>query len=136
MPVPATQSDDDGTVSVSVLTPRVAAVQRRTLGLLMLTQVIGGVGVAIGFTVGALLGASLGGTAISGLGQSSLVVGAALLAVPITRLMRLRGRRPGFVLAYGLGAIGGLIVVVGAARHSIPLLFGGLFLFGGGSAAN
>jgi MFS family permease len=127
-------------MSIQVLSPSTAPsvprVQRRTLAVLMATQIIGGMGVAIGITVGALLAASMGGTAISGLGQSSLVVGAALLALPVTRLMRTRGRRPGLVLAYGVGALGGLLVVAGAALGSIVLLFVGLFLFGGGGAAN
>ncbi len=111
-------------------------VQRRTLRVLMLTQVIGGVGVAIGIAVGALLAASMGGTGISGLGQSSLVVGGALLAVPATRLMRAGGRRRGLFFAYVVGAIGAVVVVVAAGRGSVPLLFAGLFLFGGGNAAN
>jgi MFS family permease len=114
----------------------VRRVQRRTLGVLVLTQVIGGVGVAIGITVGALLAESMGGTEISGLAQSSLVVGAALLALPVTRLMRIRGRRPGLALAYGLGATGAVLIVAAATGRSLPLLFVGLFLFGGGSAAN
>ena len=114
----------------------VRRVQRRTLGVLVLTQMIGGVGVAIGITVGALLAKDMGGTEISGLAQSSLVVGAALLALPVTRLMLARGRRPGLALAYALGSLGAALIVVAAASRSLPLLFIGLFLFGGGSAAN
>jgi MFS family permease len=114
----------------------VRRVQRRTLGVLVATQVIGGVGVAIGITVGALLAEAMGGTEISGLAQSSLVVGAALLALPVTRLMRARGRRPGLALAYGLGAAGAGLIVLAATWRSLVLLFVGLFLFGGGSAAN
>jgi MFS family permease len=114
----------------------VRRVQRRTLAVLLATQMVGGIGVAIGIAVGALLAASMGGTQISGLGQSSLVVGAALLAVPISRLMTRRGRRPGLALAYLIGAVGAVLVVVAAVAHSVPLLFAGLFLFGGGNAAN
>jgi MFS family permease len=110
--------------------------QRRTLSVLILSQMIGGIGVAIGIAVGALLAARMGGTAISGFGQSSLVVGAALLAVPVTRLMNRRGRRPGLTLAYFIGAGGAVLVLLAAARGSVWLLFVGLFLFGGGSAAN
>lgn len=117
-------------------TGTVGAVQRRTLTLLVGTQIIGGVGVAIGITVGALLAASLAGTGMSGVAQSAAVVGAALFAVPITRIMRARGRRPGLAVAYGLGAAGAAITVFAAGRGSVPLLFAGLFLFGGGTAAN
>ena len=114
----------------------VAGTQRRTVVVLVMTQAIGGVGVAIGITVGALLAAAMGGTQVSGFAQSSLVVGSALLAVPVTRVMRGHGRRPGLVLAYGTGAAGACLVVAAAAWHSLPALFLGLFLFGGGSAAN
>jgi MFS family permease len=114
----------------------VAQVQRRTLRVLMASQVIGGVGVAIGIAVGALLTARMGGTGVSGLGQSSLVVGAALLAVPVSRITRARGRRLGLVFAYVVGGLGAVLVVYGAARGSVPLVFAGLFLFGGGNAGN
>jgi MFS family permease len=117
-------------------TPGPARVQRRTLVLLFTTQIIGGVGVAIGIAVGALLAARMGGTAISGLGQSSLVVGAALIVIPVTALTRRRGRRPGLALAYLIGALGAAIVVLAARLDSVPLLFAGLLLFGGGSTAN
>ena len=40
----------------------VSQVQRRTLRVLMASQVIGGIGVAIGIAVGALLAARMGGT--------------------------------------------------------------------------
>ena len=111
-------------------------VQRRTLGLLFCTQVIGGVGVAIGLSVGALLAADLAGVGLSGVAQSAAVVGAALLAVPVVRIMRQAGRRPGMLAAYLTAALGGLSVLTAAVLDSVPLLFVGLFLFGGGTTAN
>ncbi|HZN18885.1 MAG TPA: MFS transporter [Micromonosporaceae bacterium] len=115
---------------------QVAAAQRRTLSILFCTQIIGGVGVAIGISVAALLGAGLGGAGVSGLAFSAAVVGAALLAVPVTRLTRARGRRPGLAVAYGIGGAGALVVVAAAVTRSVPLLFAGMLLFGGGTAAN
>jgi MFS family permease len=112
------------------------SVQRRTLAVLVLTQMVGGIGVAIGIAVGALLAESLGGTAMSGLGQSALVIGAAVLALPVTRVMRVYGRRPGLVLAYLTGTIGAGVVLVSAWRGSVLWLLIGLMLFGGGNAAN
>ncbi|MGW0502018.1 MFS transporter [Micromonospora sp. NPDC003241] len=114
----------------------VASLQRRTLRLLCSTQVLGGIGVTIGFAVGALLVAEIAGTAAAGLAQSAAVVGGALLAVPITRIITGHGRRPGLAVAYGVGALGGTLIVVAAATRWIPLLFLGMLLFGGGSAAN
>ncbi|MEU7610808.1 MFS transporter [Micromonospora sp. NPDC049204] len=116
--------------------PDVASIQRRTLRLLFTTQIIGGIGVTIGIAVGALLAARIAGTAMAGVAQSAGVVGAALLAVPVTRIMARHGRRPGLVLAYAIGAVGGVLVVLAAATHWVPLLFLGMLLFGGGTAAN
>ncbi|MGW3603981.1 MFS transporter [Micromonospora sp. NPDC005161] len=116
--------------------PDVAPIQRRTLRLLFTTQIIGGVGVTIGIAVGALLAARIAGTAVAGLAQSAGVVGAALLAVPVTRIMARHGRRPGLVMAYVVGAVGGVLVVLAAATRWVPLLFLGMLFFGGGTAAN
>lgn len=114
-----------------------ARVQRRTLRLLMITNVIGGVGVAIGIAVGALLTARLtGGPGLSGLAQSGAVVGGALMAIPMTRLMNRSGRRPGLLLGYAVGALGALLVVAAAVTESGPLAFLGMFCFGGSTAAN
>lgn len=113
----------------------VAAIQRRTLGVLFFTQIIGGVGSAIGGSVGALLAAELAGIGVSGLAQSASVVGSALFAVPATAIVNRLGRRPSLAAGYGVAALGGLIVFAAAASGSIPLLFLGFFLFGGATTA-
>ncbi|MEH0974139.1 MFS transporter [Micromonospora sp. CPCC 205546] len=114
----------------------VAPIQRRTLRLLFVTQIVGGIGVTIGVAVGALLAADVAGTAVAGLVSSAAVVGGALLAVPVTRIMTRHGRRPGLVVAYLAGTAGGALVVLAAVTRWVPLLFLGMLLFGGGSAAN
>ncbi|HEY8473402.1 MAG TPA: MFS transporter [Natronosporangium sp.] len=110
-------------------------VQRRTLRLLFSTQVIGGVGVAVGLSVGTLLAADMAGKGMAGLAQSVAVVGSALLAVPVVQVMRRHGRGPGLVAAYLAAALGAVGVVVAAVTDWIPLLFVALFLFGGGTTA-
>src|SRR6185503_9052420 len=111
-------------------TPSVADVQRRTLGLLFASQVAGGISTSIGMSVGALLAADMVSVGVSGLAQSSAVLGAALLAVPATRIVRRAGRRPSLSSAYAVASLGGLIVVLAAMTRSAPLLFVGFFLFG------
>src|SRR5688572_8679530 len=106
-------------------------VQRRTLRLLFATQIISGIGVAIGSSVGALLAADLAGVGVSGLAQSATVVGAALLALPAAALVHRHGRRPSLAGAYLVAAVGSMLVVLAAMRGSIPLLFAGFLLFGG-----
>ena len=112
-----------------------AAVQRRTLRLLFVTQIISGIGVAIGASVGALLAAQLAGVTVSGFAVSAVVVGSALLALPATEIVRRSGRRLSLAAAYLVAAIGSIVVVVAAMQSSIALLFAGFFLFGGGTAA-
>ena len=111
------------------------AIQRRTLRLLFATQILGGIGVGIGVSVGALLATEMAGVALSGLAQSAAVVGGALVVAPATRITPRYGRRPSLALTYLVGALGGVVVVVAAMLDLVPLLFGGLFLFGGGTAA-
>jgi len=113
-----------------------ALVQRRTLRLLFFTQIVSGVGVAIGASVGALLAADVAGVGLSGLAQSALVVGAALFAIPATSIVQQRGRRPSLAAGYLVATIGAILVVLAALRDSVPLLFLGFFLFGGATAAN
>ena len=113
-----------------------AAVQRRTLRLLFVTQIISGIGVAVGASVGALLAADLAGVGMSGLAQSAAVVGTALFAIPATAIVRSYGRRPSLAAGYLVAAVGAILVVTAATRGSIPLLFLGFFLFGGATTAN
>ncbi|BCJ72915.1 putative MFS-type transporter YddS [Catellatospora sp. IY07-71] len=112
-----------------------AAVQARTIRLLMVVEVVSGLGVAMGISVGALLTREMAGTALSGAAQSAAVVGGGILALPATALMSRYGRRPGLALCYLTGAVGGLGVLASALLDSIPLLFVGFFLFGAGSTA-
>ena len=112
-----------------------AEVQRRTLRLLFVTQIISGIGVAVGASVGALLAADIAGIGVSGLAQSAVVIGTALFAIPATAIVDRQGRRPSLAAGYLAAAVGAIIVVVAAMRGSIPLLFLGFFLFGGATTA-
>ena len=118
------------------MTPDVGPIQRRTVRLLFLTQVIAGVGVSVGASVGALLAAELAGVSLSGVAQSASVVGAALFALPAAGIVQRGGRRPSLAALYAVAAVGALLMVAAAMRGSVPLLFAGLFLFGCASAAN
>jgi MFS family permease len=113
-----------------------AALQRRTVRVLVTSQVLGGVGVSSGIAVGALLASRvLGRTDLAGLVQSAQVLGAALLALPTARLALARGRRIGLGVGYGLAVVGAVLAVVSAEVRSFPLLLVGTALFGGGTAA-
>ena len=113
-----------------------ARLQRRTLRLLFASQVTGSVGVSVGMSVGALLAADMVSVGVSGLAQSAVVMGAALLAIPATRIVRHGGRGPSLSTMYAVAAIGAALTVVAAATRSPALLFAGFFLFGGATAAS
>jgi MFS family permease len=72
---------------------------------------------------------------VSGVAQSAAVMGGALLAVPATRIVRRFGRRPSLSAAYAIAALGASVTVTAARIQSVPLLFAGFFLFGGGTTA-
>src|SRR5919107_494318 len=115
----------------------VAALQRRTLRVLLVSQVLAGAGLAAGVTVGALLAEEmLGSTGLSGLPAALLTLGSAAAAVGVGRLSQRSGRRPGLAAGYAVGAVGGAGVVLAAAVGSVPLLLVSLLLYGSGTATN
>ena len=114
-----------------------AQVQRHTLRVLVAAQVLGGVGLAAGVAVGALIARDLlGGDSLTGLPVAVGTAGGALAALPLSRLMGARGRRPGLALGYLLGALGAGIVVIASALGSFALLIAGMLLFGAGNSAS
>jgi MFS family permease len=113
------------------------SIRRRINAVLIASQILGGLGVATGIALAAVLAQEVSGTeALSGLAPTATVAGTALLSVPLAALMTSRGRRPGLVLAYLIGALGAGVVVVAAVIGSFPLLLVGMAGFGGASSAN
>ncbi|MEV1064492.1 MFS transporter [Streptomyces sp. NPDC050263] len=113
------------------------ALRRRTTAVLVASQILGGLGVATGIALATVLARQISGTdALSGLAPTATVTGTAVLSMPMAALMTARGRRPGLVLAYLVGALGAGVVVVAARVGSFPLLLCGLAAFGAASSAN
>ncbi len=121
-------------MSAAIDTP-IAEIQRRTVRVLSAAQIFGGVGAAAGAAVGALLAAELATESLSGLAATASVVGTAFIAIPISRVMDARGRRPGLLLAYAIGILGAILIVLGAIIGFFPLALLGLFATGGGYTA-
>ncbi|MFB9393481.1 MFS transporter [Streptomyces coeruleoprunus] len=117
----------------AVVTPA----QRRTLTVLVVSQVLSGAGLAAGITVGALLAQDmLDSTSLSGLPSALFTAGSALAAVLVGRVSQRRGRRPGLAAGYATGALGSLGVIAAAVVNSPVLLFVSLFVYGAGTATN
>ena len=111
--------------------------QRRTLATLASTQVLGGVGLAAGIAVGSLIAEDITGSpTYAGLGGTFQVLGSALIAIPVARLMAARGRRPGLVLGYALALAGAVLIITSAVVASFALLLLGSLLFGGATTSN
>ncbi|WP_053681678.1 MFS transporter [Streptomyces sp. WM4235] len=122
--------------------PSVAAtdlprLQRRTSAVLIAAQMLGGLGVPISIALAPVLATEVSGTeAMSGFASTASVIGTALLSLPLAALMTARGRRPGLVLAYAIGAAGAALVVLAATIGNFPLLLVGMAAFGAASSAN
>ncbi|MFE0760836.1 MFS transporter [Streptomyces smyrnaeus] len=113
------------------------AVRRRVRLALVLSQILGGLGVSTAVALAAVLAEEIGGSeAVAGLASTSSVVGTALLSLPFAALMARRGRRVGLTSAYAVAAVGGLVVVAGAAMRNFPLLLVGMAAFGASNTAN
>jgi MFS family permease len=111
--------------------------QRTTLRVLVISNVVGGVAVASGFAVSGLLAENISGsTSMAGLVATSTTLGAAILAVPLAGLARSHGRRISLATGYLIATVGAALSIVAAQIDSLVLLLLAGCLFGSGSAAN
>ncbi|MFJ7307610.1 MFS transporter [Peribacillus frigoritolerans] len=110
---------------------------KRTLMVVVISQIFGGAGLAAGITVGALLAQQMLGTdAFAGLPSGLFTLGSAGAALIVGRLSQRFGRRSGLAAGFLAGGIGAIGVVISALTNSLPLLFISLFIYGAGSATN
>lgn len=113
------------------------AVQRRTVRVLSLGQVLGGIAFGATVSLGALLAADLSGDdALSGLATASVTLGAAAFAIPLARFAARRGRRLSLTAGNLLALTGVAVVISSAAWRVFPLLLIGIVMIGMGNAGN
>lgn len=124
--------------SADALSPeQIAQIHRRTLIVVIASQILGGAGLAAGISVGALLAQDmLGSDALSGLPIGLFTLGSALAAYLVGRSTHRFGRRLGLAYGFIAGGLGALVVVIAAALDNVPLLFAALFVYGSGTATN
>src|SRR5699024_7179368 len=112
-------------------------VQRRTMIVLVLMQVVGTVGVGVAPSIGVLLaGEVTDSEAWAGLARTSSTLGAALLGLPLGSLAARAGRRTALATGWWTGAAGSALLVAAAQGDLIVALFFGLLLIGAGSAVS
>ncbi len=115
----------------------VRAAHRRAVWVLVAAQIAGGLGIGAAISVGGLLALDISGSEVlAGGGSTAVVLGAALLALPLAAVAARSGRRRGLSLGWGLAAIGALIVILAAVLGSYIVLMVGMLLTGSGTAAS
>lgn len=132
-------SSDAGSLTVSVGIDQLERrrVQKRTLTVVVISQVLGGAGLAAGITVGALLAQDmLGSDRFSGVPSGLFTLGSALAAYLVGRFTQRWGRRIGLFAGFTAGGIGAFGVVLAAVNENVALLFAALFIYGAGTATN
>lgn len=110
---------------------------KRSLLVVIMSQIFGGAGLAAGITVGALLAKDmLGSASYAGLPTALFTLGSALAAFLVGRISQRFGRRYGLSFGFIVGGIGALAVVLAATIDNVLLLFLALFVYGAGTSTN
>lgn len=123
--------------TVALTAAQQTAVQRRTVLVLSLGQVLGGIAFGATVSLGALLAADISGNdALSGLATASVTLGAAACAIPLARLAARVGRRRALTLGNLFALVGIAVVILAASLRVFPLLLVGILLIGAGNAGN
>ncbi len=123
--------------TVALTAAQQTAVQRRTVLVLSLGQVLGGIAFGATVSLGALLAADISGNdALSGLATASVTLGAAACAIPLARLAAHVGRRRALTLGNLFALVGIAVVILAASLRVFPLLLVGILLIGAGNAGN
>ncbi|HET8524877.1 MAG TPA: MFS transporter [Thermomicrobiales bacterium] len=113
----------------------VGAVQRRTMTVLIIAQVIGTIGVGVAPTIGVLLAEEVTNSeAWAGLARAASTLGTALFGLWLGTLAARRGRRVALSCGWWLAAAGSVLLVIAAQLGLVIPMFVGLMLIGAGSA--
>ncbi|CUH62944.1 Arabinose efflux permease [Thalassovita gelatinovora] len=104
---------------------------RRNVYILVLAQAILGAQMPMIFTIGGLAGQALASNlCFATLPISLIVLGSMLAATPVSHIMQKYGRRTGFFLGAGAGAIGGAVGAYGLYLASFPIFLLGSLITG------
>jgi MFS family permease len=114
----------------------VSVIEKHVVRVLASAQILNGLGVAGTVAAGSLLVSSISKSeSLAGLAQTSAVLGAAAMALPLSKLTRYGGRRLALSVGYFVGVIGALFAIIGGTTRILDLMLLGTFLVGAASAA-
>ena len=109
--------------------------QRKTIRVLTTGQILSGFGLGSTLSIGALLAKDLSGSeSWSGAAATFSTLGAAIWAIPLSRVAYAKGRRVALASGASIAITGAVLVITAAALKFFPLLLVALFLLGAGSA--
>jgi len=112
------------------------AIQKRTIKVLATTQILSGVGVAGTVAAGSLLVSSISNSeTLAGLSQTTSVLGAAAMAIPLSKLTQRGGRRLGLSVGYSIGLVGAAFAIFGGSQRILIAMLFGTFMVGAASAS-
>lgn len=112
-------------------------VQRRTVVVLSIAQLLSGIGNGASLSVGSLLAVQLSGSnAWAGSVTTTMTLAAALTALPLAGLAGRRGRRAALVTGLLCAMTGALLVILATVTGVFPILLAAAALLGLGTAAN
>lgn len=117
--------------------PQRDRLQRRTLTVLVIMQIVGTVGVGVAPSIGILLAGEITeNEAWAGLARTASTLGAAVMGIPLGTLAARHGRRFALASGWWIAAAGSALLVLAAQESLVGPLFVGLFLMGAGVAVS
>jgi MFS family permease len=117
--------------------PDSVRLRRRTTALIFAAVAMGTIGFFAALTVAPLVAVELtGSSALSGIPNAGSLVGTALGATGVSRIMARSGRRAGLMVGFAAGTAGAVVAVAAVIAGTFVLFVAGMLLLGVGNSAN
>ena len=114
----------------------IASQQRKVIRTHSAAQILNGVGTSGTVAAGSLLVTSISKSeSLAGLAQTTTVLGAAMMALPLAKLTQKGGRRLSLMSGYSIGVIGAILAILGGTHKVLFLMLTGAFMVGAASAS-
>ena len=105
--------------------------QRKVIRTLSVAQILTGVGTSGTVAAGSLLVTSISKSeSLAGLAQTTTVLGAAVMALPLAKLTQRGGRRLSLMSGYSIGVLGAILAILGGTHKILFLMLTGAFFVG------